>query len=506
MLDADAAPKDDLVFKPLVEFVAFCGVDERSLDVDDTGNEELIGREKHDAHPLQTAYIPYVLESYPDIENTGNDVISGDQIASFCFADGFYFRTSEVCVGSEMHSFVLTKGDGEFLYGMCLVNFTKNHTVKLLEALAVLINIYNLNHPETFIGLEKLEDLHVPNAITLLSSYPCFDALEKCIAQLYELWCEDKEEKLSKCIVNMILCVPAPTGGYSVDFSVKSPIVINSPGEGDIPFYESCVSCVFDFIKADTLLVVMSCLLSERSVLVVSKDLSKLCPFLHSCIQLLFPFSWKHIFVPVLPHKMAHILEAPLPYFIGYSTPPDFFENAIVDLDQGKIANLKELSPLNFDISGYLKDGIVKCETMHTENREKSGIELRKIFLDFFAECFHNYGRFVSMADPDLEITSNRREYDSVFERNLFIEAKPISLKQFTEVFTDSQLFRNFINAKACGDESENVKVRYFDRYLQLLETGTQPQITLCTERGREFHISVPRPGREEKYLETQKR
>ena len=36
-----------------------------------------------------------------------------------------------------------------------------------------------------------------------------------------------------------------------------------------------------------------------------------------SLCVLLFPFSWPHVYVPVLPASLAHFLDAPVPYLMG---------------------------------------------------------------------------------------------------------------------------------------------------------------------------------------------
>ena len=32
---------------------------------------------------------------------------------------------------------------------------------------------------------------------------------------------------------------------------------------------------------------------------------------------LLFPFSWQHVYVPILPASMMHFLDAPVPFVMG---------------------------------------------------------------------------------------------------------------------------------------------------------------------------------------------
>ena len=58
-------------------------------------------------------------------------------------------------------------------------------------------------------------------------------------------------------------------------------------------------------------------LLAERKIILVSSHLSLLNQISESLVNLLFPFYWHHIFIPVLPARLLNYLQAPLPYLIG---------------------------------------------------------------------------------------------------------------------------------------------------------------------------------------------
>ena len=52
-----------------------------------------------------------------------------------------------------------------------------------------------------------------------------------------------------------------------------------------------------------------------------------------SLCALLFPFSWPHVYVPVLPASLAHFLDAPVPYLMGmtHGARPSQEEGAVSD-------------------------------------------------------------------------------------------------------------------------------------------------------------------------------
>ena len=52
-------------------------------------------------------------------------------------------------------------------------------------------------------------------------------------------------------------------------------------------------------------------------ILVYSSDLDKLMLVCESVCALLYPFSWPHVYVPILPPNLENFLDAPVPYFMG---------------------------------------------------------------------------------------------------------------------------------------------------------------------------------------------
>lgn len=77
---------------------------------------------------------------------------------------------------------------------------------------------------------------------------------------------------------------------------------------------------------APALLRVVTALLLEQKVFVVSHDASALAPFIHALTSLLFPLRWRHIFVPVLPPSHAAVASAPFPFVLGIPAHPESWE------------------------------------------------------------------------------------------------------------------------------------------------------------------------------------
>jgi hypothetical protein len=99
------------------------------------------------------------------------------------------------------------------------------------------------------------------------------------------------------------------------------------------------------FLSPSNILAVFTSLLVERRIIFVADNLSTLSSCVQaaaavrsffrppllipliarltvSLLQLLYPFSWQHIFIPVLPQSLLSFACAPMPYVIGTYPPP----------------------------------------------------------------------------------------------------------------------------------------------------------------------------------------
>ena len=47
---------------------------------------------------------------------------------------------------------------------------------------------------------------------------------------------------------------------------------------------------------------------------------------------LVFPFSWPHVFVPILPASQRGFLDAPVPYIMGLRVDPDSVDSKYLNL------------------------------------------------------------------------------------------------------------------------------------------------------------------------------
>uniref|UniRef100_A0A7R9UNQ1 UDENN domain-containing protein n=1 Tax=Diacronema lutheri TaxID=2081491 RepID=A0A7R9UNQ1_DIALT len=73
-------------------------------------------------------------------------------------------------------------------------------------------------------------------------------------------------------------------------------------------------------LDAHNLVAVWGLLLAEQKVLFLSAHTHVLTMACETLVSVLYPFRWEHVYVPVLPSRLANFLQAPVPFLVG-ATP-----------------------------------------------------------------------------------------------------------------------------------------------------------------------------------------
>eukprot|EP01113_Clastostelium_recurvatum_P020279 TRINITY_DN2406_c1_g2_i5.p1 TRINITY_DN2406_c1_g2~~TRINITY_DN2406_c1_g2_i5.p1 ORF type:complete len:810 (+),score=171.49 TRINITY_DN2406_c1_g2_i5:362-2431(+) len=99
---------------------------------------------------------------------------------------------------------------------------------------------------------------------------------------------------------------------------------------------------LLDKLSGDSLATLVTCVLLEQSVLIVSQSLGVVSSAVLSLVPLIKPFVWQGAFIPILPEILSESLDSPIPFIMGMQyAPEDVKTNSrdfiIVDLDAGTI-------------------------------------------------------------------------------------------------------------------------------------------------------------------------
>uniref|UniRef100_A0A8C2V827 DENN domain containing 2C n=1 Tax=Chinchilla lanigera TaxID=34839 RepID=A0A8C2V827_CHILA len=386
--------------------------------------------------PSGISYIPQVIQQFPSKGDHGYKQSKDTEerlkvIPKFCFPDSEdWIPTSKL--KSETFSFVLTGEDGSRWFGYCK---------KLL--------------PE---GKGK----RLPEVYCMVSRLGCFNLFSKILDEV------EKRREMSPALVypfmRSVMEAPFPAPGRTI--TVKSYL----PGAGDGSI-ELCrpidarlehvdFECLFKCLSVCHLIRVCASLLLERRVIFVANSLSTLSQCGHAVVATLYPFTWQHTYIPVLPASMIDIVCSPTPFLIGIlscSLPH------LRDLPIEEVSDENEILPpkLQAALMQILEE---RNEILSQEQNFSQDVTLNSLvseaFVRFFVELVGHYS---------LNMTVTERG-ERVFQREPFRKSHTSrSVRHFLDLFMETQMFAGFIQDREL--RKSGVKGLFEVRALQYLET-----------------------------------
>uniref|UniRef100_A0A2K6GJ75 DENN domain containing 2C n=1 Tax=Propithecus coquereli TaxID=379532 RepID=A0A2K6GJ75_PROCO len=386
--------------------------------------------------PSGINYIPQIIQQFPSKGDHGYKQSKDTEerlkvIPKFCFPDSKdWVPTSEL--KSETFSFVLTGEDGSRWFGYCK---------KLL--------------PE---GKGK----RLPEVYCMVSRLGCFNLFSKILDEV------EKRREMSPALVypfmQSVMEAPFPAPGRTI--TVKS--YLPGAGDGSIELCRPLDSrlehvdfeCLFKCLSVCHLIRVCASLLLERRVIFVANSLSTLSKCGHAVVATLYPFTWQHTYIPVLPASMIDIVCSPTPFLIGIlscSLPQ------LQDLPIEEVSDEDEILPpkLQAALVQILEE---RNEILDQEKNFSQDVTLNSLvseaFVRFFVELVGHYS---------LNMTVTERG-ERVFQREPFRKSHTSrSVRHFLNLFMETQMFAGFIQDREL--RKSGVKGLFEVRALQYLET-----------------------------------
>ncbi|XP_043973529.1 DENN domain-containing protein 2C isoform X2 [Gambusia affinis] len=375
--------------------------------------------------PEITQQFPKMFEKSSRVSREAEDQLN--VIPKFCFPDPQDWKPS-AHTSSETFSFVLTGEDGSRWFCYCR---------KILPS-----------------GKGK----RLPEVHCIVSKLGCFNLFAKILEEV------ERRREISPPLVytfmRSVMEAPFPAPGRTV--TVKSFL----PGSGNEVLtlcrpvdsrlehvdFDSLLQC----LSVGKLLQVFASLLLERRVIFVADKLSVLSRCGHAVLALLYPFTWQHTFVPVLPASMLDISCSPTPFLIGVLAPclPEVLELPIeevliVDLcaDRFVIQLGDEDCILPSKLQAALQQVLEDREDiLRQDSRDACGERpadlsalLSEAFVRFFVELVGHYPlHMVEAAGGATEL-----------QRESFRKSHPSrGVRQFLQLFMETQMFAGFIQDK----------------------------------------------------------
>ncbi|NXQ84377.1 DEN2C protein, partial [Nyctibius grandis] len=406
----------------------------------------------------EMTYAPQIIQQFPSkAEHPFRQSKDTEErlkvIPKFCFPDPKdWFPASNL--KSETFSFVLTGEDGGRWFGYCK---------KLL--------------PE---GKGK----RLPEVYCIVSRLGCFNLFSKILDEV------EKRREMSPALVHpfmrSVMEAPFPAPGRTI--AVRSFL----PGAGN-EVMELCrpldsrlehvdFECLFKCLSVSHTIRVFASLLLERRVIFVADNLSTLSKCGHAAVATLYPFTWQHTYIPVLPASMIDIACSPTPFLIGIlscSLPQlqdlPIEEVLIVDLCAGKF--LQEVSDEDEILPHKLQAALVqileeRSEILSHEQSDTQGDTplnslVSEAFVQFFVEIVGHYSLHMNVTEKG----------ERVFQRESFRKSHGSrNVRHFLHFFMETQMFAGFVQDR---ELSKNVVKGLFEvRALEYLESIPETERT----------------------------
>ncbi|KAF7654988.1 hypothetical protein LDENG_00062240, partial [Lucifuga dentata] len=202
---------------------------------------------------------------------------------------------------------------------------------------------------------------------------------------------------------------------------------------------------LFDCLTDEEVLLVFAATVLERRIVFIADELGTLSQVIHAVAALLYPFTWQHTFISIVPEILIDVVMAPTPYLLGVQKRlldlvTDQSDLLVVDLSEDKkktfivsIGDEASILPpkLQTEILQALKDR-KEASTVEKLNRVVS-----EAFLPFFVKTVGHYSSYVKYKGPG---------ETGVFEKRNFYKAiESKTTRHFVKKFIQTQMFDLFI-------------------------------------------------------------
>ena len=489
--------------------------------------------------PYIYKYIPEILDQYPP------DMETNSSVSMFCFPEGLHISNQYRM--PSWFTFVLTDEIGNRTYGSSLV-FWEEMTIELKENFIPFFDEYD---PKT----QKRKYYFIQKAICVLSKFPFYHNCLIFLKNLYRIQTSSK----SLLPLERVIC-------SFVDslYLRKQEIVQFNIGEDNLNFYKianygelwdtdcNYLEILFRVLSFKQIVTAWQALLLEKKLFLLCSSKATLSCVAHALINLLFPFKWVHVLIPILPEKLQSFIDTPIPLIIGISFPCDLnefpndalilninknrFENyyssipklkgKLQALLEKKLKNLKEKynldNPIKSDKWMDLQDEVFPSFELD-KYIKVDHTEIRDAFYSIFISIFKNYTKFLDWDTINQNFNSNNPNQEDIiekcFKKKEFLKSHSSSEENdFISIFSETSLFNQFfepfLKMKTDGPMGyflECIKNRKNEKRAYLQEIIPEkkialPEIDVSDLKGKTFfHVCFPKKLERNLYIQIAK-
>jgi len=486
--------------------------------------------------PYIYKYIPEILDQYPP------EIETNSSVSMFCFPEGLHI--SDQYRMPSCFTFVLTDEVGNRTYGSTLV-FWEEIDIKLKENFIPFFDEYD---PKT----QKRKYYFIQKAICILSKFPFYYNCLSFLKQLYRI------QTASKSLIPLERAICSFVDSLYLQSQEIVQFII---GEEKLNFYRianygelwdtknNYLEVLFRVLSFKQIVTAWQALLLEKKLYLLCSSKATLSCVAHGLINLLFPFKWIHVFIPILPEKLKLFIDTPIPLIIGISFPCDLneFPNdaIILNINKNRFENyFSKIPKLKGKLQAtlekklrqlkekYLLDNPIKSDKWMDyqdeafpsfeldKHIEVDTTEIRDAFYSIFISIFKNYNKFLDWDTINQNLNSYQEDIiEKCFKKKEFLKSHASTEENdFISIFSETSLFNQFfepfLKIKTDGPMGyflECIKNRKNEKkaYLQEIipdKIRTLPEIDISDLKGKTFfHVIFPSKLQQNLYIQTEK-
>ncbi|XP_028409168.1 DENN domain-containing protein 5B-like isoform X2 [Dendronephthya gigantea] len=331
----------------LIDYFVVCGLD----NVSGLEPDQLLGDSLHVA-PVERSYKAKTLAHYP--ESVSWNPFDEHAVCMLSLPNGLQFKLNTETHSPSFHSFLITREDGSRLHGFALTFYEKVKDYGICQAMQILQDMFmaelalsstkTRSHsaipyrdhlegfetylhnkspsptPEIKLYNSEKHNLLVSKCLCLVMPLPFISAAKACLNKIYQagLHEEDLNFPLECYLYNLIYEVPLPPPGRNLKFTcIMEEVMCQRPGPNELPLFDYSMEDLLEIVGIKDFLKLVSCVMLEHQILIIGSDFYTFMLVAETITSVIFPYTWQHVYVPILPASLLHFLEAPVPFVMG---------------------------------------------------------------------------------------------------------------------------------------------------------------------------------------------
>uniref|UniRef100_A0A670I2A6 DENN domain containing 2D n=1 Tax=Podarcis muralis TaxID=64176 RepID=A0A670I2A6_PODMU len=336
-------------------------------------------------------------------------------IPLFCFPDGNEWAPLTE-FNSETFSFVLTNVDGSRKIGYCRRLLPSGRGARL------------------------------PEVYCIVSCLGCFGLFSKILDEV------EKRRQISTAVIYPFMQglreSPFPAPGKTVTIKSFIPdsgtehIELTRPLDSHLEHVE--FQALFQCLSPEKILQIFASAVLERRIVFLAEELSSLSKCIHAAAALLYPFTWAHTYIPVVPEQLLSTVCCPTPFMVGIQKryldevqEQPMEEVLLVDLCKGNFLKLvgdeEEILPAKLQ-----SEMLSSLPTMNNnvQTSEELNTRVSDAFVQFFVKTIGHYPAHIKWG---------KNGQGSFQERSFCKALTSKTSRKFLKKFVKTQMFSLFI-------------------------------------------------------------